>query len=160
MTCGLHLQSLLDLSDAQVDDALYIRRLYLTKRGLLAVERNALMAEMDTVNKAIPHATESLASVSNVASLLQQNAIQDYQVYIKVCAAMRRGVNSTSCLLLKSMSTLHYSVHFSKPCPPRLLLIILCNSWHSVYSLAPCLLLGTVSLCQLTALHRLTQLCL
>lgn len=89
------LPSLLDLSEAQVDDALYIRRLYLTKRGLLAVERNALMAEMDTVNKAIPHATESLASVSNVASLLQQNAIQDYQVYIKVCAAMRRGVFST-----------------------------------------------------------------
>ncbi|KAL0023221.1 hypothetical protein WJX79_005204 [Trebouxia sp. C0005] len=50
---------------------------------------------MDTVNKAIPHATESLASVSNVASLLQQNAIQDYLVYIKVCAAMRRGVFST-----------------------------------------------------------------
>ncbi|KAL0033744.1 hypothetical protein WJX77_003466 [Trebouxia sp. C0004] len=89
------LPSLLDLSDAQVDDALYIRRLYLTKRGLLAVERNALMAEMDTVNKAIPHATESLASVSNVASLLQQNAIKDYHVYIKVCAAMRRGVFST-----------------------------------------------------------------
>lgn len=88
-----------------MDDALYIRRLYLTKRGLLAVERNALMAEMDTVNKAIPHATESLASVSNVASLLQQNAIQDYQVYIKVCAAMRRGVSSASCLLLRSLST-------------------------------------------------------
>ena len=101
----MRLQSLLDLSEAQVDDALYIRRLYLTKRGLLAVERNALMAEMDTVNKAIPHATESLASVSNVASLLQQNAIQDYQVYIKVCAAMRRGVSSASCLLLRSLST-------------------------------------------------------
>lgn len=97
------MQSLLDLSEAQVDDALYIRRLYLTKRGLLAVERNALMAEMDTVNKAIPHATESLASVSNVASLLQNNAIQDYQVYIKVCAAMRRGVSSTPCLLLGSL---------------------------------------------------------
>jgi len=55
------------------------------------------------VNKAIPHATESLASVSNVASLLQQNAIQDYQVYIKACAAMRRGVSSTPCLLLRSL---------------------------------------------------------
>ena len=132
----MRLQSLLDLSEAQVDDALYIRRLYLTKRGLLAVERNALMAEMDTVNKAIPHATESLASVSNVASLLQQNAIQDYQVYIKVCAAMRRGVSSTSCLLLK------IPVHSLNPCP---LLRSLSTPHHSVCTSAPYLLVSALS---------------
>jgi len=103
LTTLLVLQSFLGLSQDQVEDLLYIRRLYLTKRGLLAMERNALMAETinDGCDKAIPTARESLDSLTDLASALQQNAMEDYQVYIKVAAAVRRGVSPSHANLNK-----------------------------------------------------------
>ena len=37
------LQDVMDLSEGQVTDLMHLRRLYLTKRGLLALERKKLM---------------------------------------------------------------------------------------------------------------------
>ena len=85
------------LSEEQISDTLYLRRLYLTKRGLLAVERSKLMSEMHAAGSpdtAIPTARESLDKLCGLASNLQQNAVEDYQIYIKVAAAVRRGVSS------------------------------------------------------------------
>jgi len=77
------LQSLVNLSQQQVGDVLYVRRLYLTKRGLFASERNALIAEMASVTCSIPNARDNITKLSALTSKLQQNAMQDYLVYSK-----------------------------------------------------------------------------
>ncbi len=86
-------QSLVDLSREQLDDVLYVRQLYLTKRGLLAEVRNALVAEIHAVSGSILTAGDSATKLSSLTCKLQQNAMQDYLIYIKVCAAVRRGVS-------------------------------------------------------------------
>lgn len=87
------MQSLVDLSREQLDDVLYVRQLYLTKRGLLAEARNALVAEIHAVSGSTMTAGDSATKLSSLTCNLQQNAMQDYLIYIKVCAAVRRGVS-------------------------------------------------------------------
>lgn len=92
------MQSLVDLSRDQLDDVLYVRQLYLTKRGLLAEARNALVAEIHAVSGATLTAGDSATKLSSLTCKLQQNAMQDYLIYIKVCAAVRRGVSLLVCV--------------------------------------------------------------
>ena len=91
-------QSLVDLSREQLDDVLYVRQLYLTKRGLLAGARNTLVAEIHAVSGSILSAGDSATKLSSLTCKLQQNAMQDYLIYIKVCAAVRRGVSLLICV--------------------------------------------------------------
>ena len=92
-------QSLVDLSREQLDDVLYVRQLYLTKRGLLAEARNALVAQIHAVSGSILTAGDSATKLCSLTCKLQQNAMQDYLIYIKVCAAVRRGVSLLICVL-------------------------------------------------------------
>lgn len=92
------MQSLVDLSREQLDDVLYVRQLYLTKRGLLAEVRNALVAQIHAVSGSILTAGDSATKLSSLTCELQQNAMQDYLIYIKVCAAVRRGVSLPFCV--------------------------------------------------------------
>ena len=89
----------MELSREQLDDVLYVRQLYLTKRGLLAEARNALVAEIHAVSGSILTAGDSATKLSSLTCKLQQNAMQDYLIYIKVCAAVRRGVSLLICVL-------------------------------------------------------------
>jgi len=91
-------QSLVELSREQLDDVLYVRQLYLTKRGLLAEARNALVAQIHAVSGSILTAGDSATKLCSLTCKLQQNAMQDYLIYIKVCAAVRRGVSLLVCL--------------------------------------------------------------
>ncbi len=92
------MQSLVGLSREQLDDVLYVRQLYLTKRGLLAEARNALVAEIHAVSGSILTAGGSATKLSSLTCKLQQNAMQDYLIYIKVCAAVRQGVSLLACV--------------------------------------------------------------
>ena len=83
----------MNLSREQLDDVLHVRQLYLTKRGLLAEARNALVAEIHAVSGSILTAGNSATKLSSLTCKLQQNAMQDYLIYIKVCDAVRRGVS-------------------------------------------------------------------
>ncbi len=63
-------QSLVDLSREQLDDVLYVRQLYLTKRGLLAEARNALVAEIHAVSGSILPAGDSATKLSSLTCKL------------------------------------------------------------------------------------------
>lgn len=118
-------QELLGLSDKQISDTLYLRRLYLTKRGLLAIERSKLMSEMHEASSpetAIPTARESLDKLCGLASKLQQNAIEDYQIYIKVAAAVRRGVSNLSRLFQRKQKRKNHA--FLRDVKEKLMVVI------------------------------------
>lgn len=75
-----------------MQDFAYLRRLYLTRRALLALERKQLMAQTLVTANSLPDPADGFESVSDLASKLCQNAQQDYEVYIKIGYAVRRGV--------------------------------------------------------------------
>lgn len=87
------LQELLSLSDAQMQDFAHLRRLYLTKRALLAFERKKLVNQMQESDSALPHPADGQIGVPELAAKLRQNATDDYEVYIKLGYAVRRGVS-------------------------------------------------------------------
>ncbi|KAA6416967.1 MAG: hypothetical protein FRX49_13067 [Trebouxia sp. A1-2] len=91
----MSLQELLSLSDAQMQDFAHLRHLYLTKRALLAFERKKLVNQMQESDSVLPHPADGQLEVSELAAKLRQNAADDYEVYIKLGYAVRRGVFST-----------------------------------------------------------------
>lgn len=96
--CQLDLQGVMGLSEEQIEDHMCLRRLCVTKRGLLAMERKALidhMAKLDCFNKDAP---ATVTQLSDLAARLRENAAKDYKVYLRLACASRRGVRS-ACLL-------------------------------------------------------------
>lgn len=97
--CVYPSQVVLDLSDSQVQDLLFIRRLNLTKRCVLSAERTALMRRMAASEaEALDNRSDHLQTVSLLAAQLQQNTAEDRQVYYKLAKALYRGVCTQICL--------------------------------------------------------------
>ncbi|DBA94292.1 hypothetical protein WJX77_011761 [Trebouxia sp. C0004] len=78
-----------------MQDFAHLRRLYLTRRALHAFERKKLLDQMQDSDSALPHPADSQIGVPELAAKLRQNAADDYEVYIKLGYAVRRGVFST-----------------------------------------------------------------
>ena len=94
------LQVVLNLSESQVQDLLFIRRLNLTKRCVLSAERTALMQRMAASEaEALDNRCDHLQTVSLLTAQLQQNTAEDRQVYYKLAKALYRGVSTLTCLL-------------------------------------------------------------
>ncbi|KAA6420552.1 MAG: hypothetical protein FRX49_09713 [Trebouxia sp. A1-2] len=72
---------LLELSAGQIVDLMHLRRLYLTKRGLLALQRKELVRSIaDADSDHLVHPSDNCAKAAEVAVSLQENAFQDQQV--------------------------------------------------------------------------------
>lgn len=80
------------MSDEQVQDALYLRRLYLTRRGQLAAEREAMTLQLHRLDAHQPPPEDKLNRLSDLSARLKNNAAADYTAYLKVACATRRGV--------------------------------------------------------------------
>lgn len=91
----LWLQILLALSPQQVEDILLLRRLYLRKRGALAVERDAVAEEIQTSRNTHSHSPDTLVKLSELSARLQKIAAEDYGAYVKIACAFRRGIFTT-----------------------------------------------------------------
>lgn len=97
--CVYPMQVVLNLSDSQVQDLLFIRRLNLTRRCVLSAERTALMRRMAASEaEALDNRSDHLQTVSLLAAQLQQNTAEDRQVYYKLAKALYRGVGTLICL--------------------------------------------------------------
>ena len=97
--CVCPLQVVLNLSESQVQDLLFVRRLNLTKRCILSAERKALMQRMAASEAdALDNRSDHLQTVSLLAAQLQQNTAEDRQVYYKLAKALYRGVRPLICL--------------------------------------------------------------
>ena len=86
------LQNLLAFTDSQMADAAYLRRLYLTRRALLAKQRKDLLAAAHASPSCLPDPADGVGCASDLAAKLRMNALEDYEVYIKISCAARRGV--------------------------------------------------------------------
>ena len=92
VACVAALQSLLALSDSQVRDLMLVRQLYLTKRGLLAMERKALANQM-AAEGAMTHPSDNITRMADLTTCLKDNAAEDHHVHRKMARAMFRGVS-------------------------------------------------------------------
>jgi len=93
----LWMQMVLNLSQAQVQDLLFLRRLNLTRRCTLSTERKALLHQMAASEaEALDHRSDNLQAVSLMATQLQKNAAEDRQVYYKLARALYRGVSAST----------------------------------------------------------------
>ncbi len=86
-------QRLLAFSEEQMQDLMLLRRLYVTRRGLHAMERRALISQTPVSQNQIPLPCDNLTQLSDLASQLKKNAENDYRVYHRVACAARRGVS-------------------------------------------------------------------
>jgi len=87
------MQRLLAFTEEQMQDLMLLRRLYVTRRGLHAMERRALISQTPVSQNQIPLPCDNLAQLSDLASQLKKNAENDYRVYHRVACAARRGVS-------------------------------------------------------------------
>lgn len=79
-----------------MQDLMLLRRLYVTRRGLHAMERRALISQTPVSQNQIPLPCDNLTQLSDLASQLKKNAENDYRVYHRVACAARRGVGSAA----------------------------------------------------------------
>jgi len=94
----LWMQMVLNLSQAQVQDLLFLRRLNLTRRCTLSTERKVLLHQMAASEaEALDNRSDNLQAVSLMAAQLQQNTAEDRQVYYKLAKALYRGVSAPTC---------------------------------------------------------------
>jgi len=78
---------------------MHLRRLYLTKRGLLALQRKELVRPIaDADSDHLVHPSDNCAKAADVAVSLQENAFQDQQVLYRIARATWCGVGSYTCL--------------------------------------------------------------
>ena len=94
------LQGLLALTEDQLRDLMLMRQLYLTKRGLLAMERKALVNQMGSNEGSMPHPSDNITKMADLATCLKENAAEDHHVHRKVARAVYRGVRYLSALSL------------------------------------------------------------
>ena len=80
------------MTEEQLRDLMLMRQLYLTKRGVLAMERKALVNQMASHEGSMPHPSENITRMADLATCLKENAAEDHYVHRKVARAMFRGV--------------------------------------------------------------------
>ncbi|DBB01931.1 hypothetical protein WJX77_006316 [Trebouxia sp. C0004] len=93
-----NLLGLLALTEDQLRDLILMRQLYLTKRGLLAMERKALVNQMGSNEGSMPHPSDNISKMADLATCLKENAAEDHHVHRKVARAVYRGVLTTKQL--------------------------------------------------------------
>ena len=91
------LQALWGLSEEQACDLMHLRRLSITRRVVLSMQRKAFMAQLAASDSQVLNPTESILTVEELTKALSQNAVEDRKIFYKVARAVHRGV-SKSCL--------------------------------------------------------------
>ena len=86
------MQVLWSLSEGQVSDLMHLRRLSITRRVVLSLQRKTLMAQLTMSDRQVLNPTESILTVEELTNELRQNAIEDKKIFYKVARAVHRGV--------------------------------------------------------------------
>ena len=88
------LQTLLSLSEDQIQDLMLLRRLYIVKRCLLGSQRARLVARMQEPS---PDLISAALKASSVATELGNNAAQDRQLFHRITWGVYCGVSHAVC---------------------------------------------------------------
>ncbi len=94
-TAVVTLQKQADLSEQQVEDLLYLRPLYIHRRGALNLKREALVSKPYPSSSTL-HSQQELDHVAELAAVLKEVAMQDSKAYHLVSHATCRGVSHLS----------------------------------------------------------------
>ncbi len=116
------LQVPLNFSANQIDDLLWIRRLFHCKLGQLARERRAVVHQMTQSQVDLCHPSEKLSGLTDWAERLKQNGMEEYRTFHQFAVALLRGVSqdlaclqcahvSMTGLRIQSAAGLHPVVH-------------------------------------------------
>lgn len=76
---------------------MHLRRLYLTKRGLLALQRKALLYSMANCDSQLVHPSDNSVTTEEVAASLRDIAFEDQAVLYRIARAVWVGVSLDSC---------------------------------------------------------------
>ena len=86
-------QVTVDLTEAQIQDLLYLRRLFCGKIGQLSRSRKELMSKLPSDSIGICHASDKLEEVTNLAEQLRANGSEEYRTYMQFASSFYRGVS-------------------------------------------------------------------
>jgi len=86
-------QVTVDLTEAQIQDLLYLRRLFCGKIGQLSRSRKELMSGLPSDSIGICHASDKLEEVTNLAEQLRANGSEEYRTYMQFASSFYRGVS-------------------------------------------------------------------
>ena len=86
-------QVTVDLTEAQIQDLLYLRRLFCGKIGQLSRSRKELMGKLPSDSIGICHASDKLEEVTNLAEQLRANGSEEYRTYMQFASSFYRGVS-------------------------------------------------------------------
>lgn len=91
-------QGLVGYSPSQLDDLLAVRCLFISQVNRLLMERNSLLDRMATHS-------DQLANVRVWAERLQQNIVEEHEMYIQSVAATYLGVRlcHSQCMYIECM---------------------------------------------------------
>ncbi|DBB11507.1 TPA: hypothetical protein ACH3X3_006911 [Trebouxia sp. C0006] len=84
--------ALWSLSEEQACDLMHLRRLSITRRVVLSMQRKAMMAQLVTSDSQVLNPTESILTVEELTKALSENAVEDRKIFYKVARAVHRGV--------------------------------------------------------------------
>ncbi len=98
------MQKQANLSEEQVQVLLYLRRLYIHRRGALHLKRQAQVSK-PYLNSNTMHPQQELDHVAELAAALKEIAMQDCKAYHLVSHAMCRGVSHPAVLMSLPMLT-------------------------------------------------------
>ncbi|KAL0023850.1 hypothetical protein WJX77_011471 [Trebouxia sp. C0004] len=82
----------LKFSANQIDDLLWIRRLFHCKLGQLARERRAVVHQMTQSQMDLVHPSEKLSGLTDWAERLKQNGMEEYRTFLQFAVALLQGV--------------------------------------------------------------------
>lgn len=103
-----NLLSLLDLSIGQISDLMHLRRLYLTKRGLLAAQRRQLVSSIAFSDDQLRHPSDNSVDAADVGQSLKDNAREDQRVLYRVARVVWSGILSSKQLSLVMVHSYPY----------------------------------------------------
>lgn len=87
------LQGTIELTEAQVQDLLYLRCLFCGKIGQLGRSRKDLISKLPSESIGICHASDKLEEVTNLAEQLRANGSEEYRTYMQFASSFYRGVS-------------------------------------------------------------------
>ena len=104
---ALLVQKALNLSEAQLQDLTCLRRLYITKRSVLHVKRQAAMTSACMGGKGALHPQADFDHFANLAAVLKETAMQDCKAYHQLCHAVFKGVSACTTFTIEKGHVLH-----------------------------------------------------
>ena len=99
----------MELSEAQIQDLLYLRRLFCGKIGQLGRERKSLICKLPSESIGISHASDKLDQVTSLAEQLRTNGSEEYRTYMQFASSFYRGVSVITVITFHSLDLLHTS---------------------------------------------------